>query len=77
MKLLGDDLRPSNKNFNIVPIVGMGGVGKTTLARYLYNDKQVEDHFELRAWVCVSDDFDIFKISKKIFQDVSGDKKGF
>ncbi|KAM0009715.1 putative virus X resistance protein-like, coiled-coil [Helianthus debilis subsp. tardiflorus] len=75
-KLLGGD-GSSNANFNIVPIVGMGGVGKTTLARLLYNDTKVEAHFELRAWVCVSDDFDLFKISKIIFQAVSGDYKPF
>ncbi|MFS7925222.1 putative virus X resistance protein-like, coiled-coil [Helianthus anomalus] len=71
-KLLGGD-GSSNASFSIVPIVGMGGVGKTTLARLLYNDAKVEAHFELRAWVCVSDDFDLFKISKIIFQAVSGD----
>ncbi|KAJ0860875.1 putative virus X resistance protein-like, coiled-coil [Helianthus annuus] len=71
-KLLGDD-GSSKENFSIVPIVGMGGVGKTTLARLLYNDTKVEAHFELRAWVCVSDDFDLFKISKIIFQAMSGD----
>ncbi|KAJ0860899.1 putative virus X resistance protein-like, coiled-coil [Helianthus annuus] len=75
-KLLGGD-GSSKENFSIVPIVGMGGVGKTTLARLLYNDTKVEAHFELRAWVCVSDDFDLFKISKTIFQDVSGDYKAF
>ncbi|XP_024973913.1 putative disease resistance RPP13-like protein 1 [Cynara cardunculus var. scolymus] len=56
---------------------GLGGIGKTTLAQVLYNEKKVKDHFELMAWVCVSDEFDIFNISKTILQAVGGEDKRF
>ncbi|KAJ0860465.1 putative virus X resistance protein-like, coiled-coil [Helianthus annuus] len=75
VKLLGDE--PCDKNFSIVPIVGMGGLGKTTLAKILYDNEKVKKHFEVMAWVCVSDQFDIFNISKVILQSVNGENKEF
>ncbi|PWA90254.1 Disease resistance protein [Artemisia annua] len=74
-KLLGDEA--CNQNVSVMSIVGLGGIGKTTLAKVLYNDEKVKAHFELRAWVCVSEEFDVFNISKAVFQAVNGKNEDF
>ncbi|GFP87994.1 probable disease resistance rpp8-like protein 2 [Phtheirospermum japonicum] len=55
--LLKKAILDGRESFSVATIVGMGGIGKTTLARKLYNHPAVADGFERRAWVCVSSDF--------------------
>uniref|UniRef100_A0A2N9I9E7 Rx N-terminal domain-containing protein n=1 Tax=Fagus sylvatica TaxID=28930 RepID=A0A2N9I9E7_FAGSY len=62
------------ENVSVVPIVGIGGLGKTTLAQYVYNDDIVKKHFELKMWVCVSDPFEVKVVIEKIIASATSNK---
>ncbi|XP_054812030.1 putative disease resistance RPP13-like protein 1 [Prosopis cineraria] len=62
--LLDEDL--SRDPLSVISVVGMGGSGKTTLAQLVYNDGRMKDQFQLNAWVCVSEEFDVLGITKTI-----------
>ncbi|XP_027107015.1 putative disease resistance RPP13-like protein 1 [Coffea arabica] len=57
-------------NVTVIPLVGLGGIGKTTLAQLVYNDKWVQDHFSIKAWVCVSEDYDATRITKELLGEL-------
>ncbi|KAJ4718673.1 Disease resistance protein [Melia azedarach] len=61
---------------SVIPIVGIGGLGKTALAQFVYDDEKVKKHFELRLWACISDNFELKVIVKKILESALNREPG-
>ena len=72
--LLKDE--PAGTNVSVVSIVAMGGMGKTTLARLVFDDtaEPIASHFAPKAWVCVSNEFDQVRVSKELLDSVSSQR---
>ncbi|XP_044415706.1 uncharacterized protein [Triticum aestivum] len=69
--------RKSDAEVTVLPIVGVAGVGKTTLAQLVYNDSDLESQFDLRIWIWVSSSFDETRVTREMLDFVSlGAHKG-
>ena len=67
--LLGEGSQEES-NPRVISLVGMGGIGKSTLAQLAYNHREIQAHFQQRIWVCVSDPFDQRKVAKAIIESL-------
>ncbi|URE34251.1 Disease resistance protein [Musa troglodytarum] len=68
--LLGEtDDAPRNM---VISICGMGGLGKTCLARRVYNDQRVRRHFDCFAWVSISKTYNAEELLRSIIRQIIG-----
>ncbi|XP_074319999.1 disease resistance protein RGA2-like isoform X2 [Silene latifolia] len=59
----------------VASFVGMGGVGKTTLAQYVYNDERIKRYFDLQLWVSATQDFYVKDVLRQMVTCATDDEK--
>ncbi|GLT30126.1 hypothetical protein SLA2020_049450 [Shorea laevis] len=55
----------------VVSIVGIAGLGKTTLAKLVWNNYQIQRHFLKIMWICVSENFDVKRILVQMLESLT------
>ncbi|KAJ0986963.1 hypothetical protein J5N97_005319 [Dioscorea zingiberensis] len=61
----------SNKDRLVISIVGMGGLGKTTLTKSIYNSPTIKRSFDMHAWVTISQEYKPIEIVRKILSKIT------
>ncbi|XP_027180703.1 disease resistance protein RPM1-like isoform X3 [Coffea eugenioides] len=69
-RLIPELLRGDDYQLKVVSVVGMGGLGKTTLVKRVHEDPEVRRHFPVRAWVTVSETCDFQYLLKDLIQQL-------
>ncbi|XP_074568222.1 disease resistance protein Pik-2-like [Curcuma longa] len=71
-KIMGWVMDENRHELTVIALVGFGGLGKTTLAKTVYDDPViVGGHFPCRAWITVSQNYNIRQLLKQIIRKIS------
>jgi len=74
INLLAEPFKVGDAHPLVLPIVGMGGLGKTSLAKSVCDAENVISHFDLKMEACVSDDFSLKQVIQKIIKSATGER---
>ncbi|PIA55304.1 hypothetical protein AQUCO_00800197v1, partial [Aquilegia coerulea] len=70
-KTLVSELLKEEVRLCVVSIYGMGGLGKTTLAKEVYNHRNIKAHFDCYAWTSISQQMSTREVLKEIIREVN------
>ncbi|KAG6498548.1 putative disease resistance RPP13-like protein 1 [Zingiber officinale] len=69
-------LKHDHKHNGVFGIVGMGGIGKTTMAHKIFHDERVKNSFPTRIWICVSKNYTRIELLKEMLKQAKGSDDG-